>query len=187
MIAWATVERALRAWIVTAAGLPPERVVWAAQGAQRPTGPGTAWISLRIVGIRRRGHDGLTYAEVVDPDPGAEVEFRARGVRECTLSIQCFGGAVGDDSAQARLDRVVSTVHLPSARAALQVASVGIARFSQVRTVDGFLGAAVFEPRAQVDATFFLAQEVVELGTFIETVELDPEPPLPGDAFVVPE
>lgn len=169
-IAWTTVETALHAWIVASSGLAANHVIWAQQNGPRPDG---AFITMRLSTLRRVGQDWLEA-----PD---SVTWRARGMRQGTLSIQCFGGAaVGAAGATQILDYVVSRSVLPSSRDVLQAAGIGLAKLGTVQSLDGVINTTVFEPRATLEARFFLAQEVTESpvpvgGGTIDTAQVDGE------------
>ncbi len=107
---------------------------------------------------------------------GSEILLYARGMREVTLALQCFGGsAAGSSSAMALLNAVVGYAELETQRAAFHAAGIGMARFDRVRSLDGMLGATVYESRAILECTFFLAEEVSEQTTYIDYVELENE------------
>ncbi len=168
-INWTTVETALHGWIVSASGLAGDHVTWAQQNKARPTGP---FISMRITNVERVGQD---WADAYEADDGTFFD-RVQGVRRCTLSLQCFGGdAVGSSMPAAVLDQVVTKSRLPSLRAALQDAHVGIAHLGIVQSTDGVINSTLFEPRALLEVKFFLSQVVTESlggGGVIDTIEI---------------
>ncbi len=105
---------------------------------------------------------------------GAELVSKARGMRECTLSLQCFAAsASGTSAARTILDNIQSKSKLHTYAAALRAAGIGIAEFSQIQSLGAPLNPAVFEPRATMEVRFFLASEVEETGTFIEFTEVE--------------
>jgi hypothetical protein len=172
-IAWTTVETALHAWIVASSGLAANHVIWAQQNGPRPDG---AFITMRLTTVRSVGKDWLEAIETA-----GLVTMRARGIRQGILSIQCFGGAaVGSAGSTQILDLVVSKSTLPSIRDALQLAGIGLAKLGAVLSTDGVINTTVFEPRATLEARFFLSQEVTEaaipaLGGAIQTAQVDGE------------
>lgn len=175
-IAWSTMAAAIQNWVEAASGLPDAKVYWGQQSSARPAPP---FITLRIASLRRVGHDWQEIEE-----DGADINLTVRGVREGVLSIQCFGAtAVGDASSLAMINAVITKASLESRRAALNAAGIGIASFGPVMNLDGIVGVATFEPRAAVDVRFYLAEEVSETSTYIETVEVTNE--ITGGEFAV--
>lgn len=119
---------------------------------------------------------------VIDTDEtlrvGEELELKTRGPRQAVISVQCFAGAplsgdlaVGNDSPMARLERMIGYADRQSTIAALATAGVGVGAIDPVRSVGGFLGPATFEPRAVMQARLFLASEVEDFGSFVESVQ----------------
>jgi hypothetical protein len=164
----ADVENAIHAWIVAATGLPASSVLWGGQGAARPAGP---WISISLLGLGQVGSDWIDaeWAEV--PDHGAEVDLKARGLREVVLSLQCFAGdAHGVASCVALLERVRAKAPLPGAAELLRAGGVGLSTFGAVNALGGAVNAARFEPRATLEVRCYVASEVSETATYIETV-----------------
>jgi hypothetical protein len=172
-IAWHTVEDALHAWAVAGTGLAAEQVIWAQQAGPRPEGP---YVSLRLITVQPLGQDWSDSADADDPQPGAEIAFRTRGVREAQLSVQCFAGvdgnATGGATPLARLMAMVAIARAPFQQTALNAAGIGVASFGPVQSIDAVLGSSVFEPRAVMDVRLFLAAEVVTVGTYVEFVEI---------------
>jgi hypothetical protein len=183
MIPWTTIEDAFSAWIRAATGLPDARVVWAQQAMPRPAAP---YITMRITSLRRIGQDWLQVFDNPAPTPGNEIIHSSLGQREGTITLQAFGpAATGASSPAALLQAAVAGANLQSRRDALNTAGIGLAGFGPVQSIDGTLGSSVFEPRAIVEARFFLAEETQETGTFIEFVEL--ENLTAGQSTYVPE
>lgn len=171
MIAWTAVENALHAWVVAATGLPADRVIWAQQAAPRPATP---YVTLRVDNIRRIGQDWLRSYNNPTPTAGNEIILASQGQREAVVTLQCFGGtATQSTSPLALLHAAVAGANLQSRRDAFNTAGIGMAGFGPVQSIDGVLGSSVFEPRATVEARFFLAEEIQETTTFIEFVELE--------------
>lgn len=105
---------------------------------------------------------------------GQEIKLQSRGMREASLTLQCFGGtAHGSGSAVALLNAVVSNANTETRRTAFHAAGIGMGRIDNVRSLDGILGASVFESRSIVEARFFLAEEVSENFTYIDYVEVE--------------
>ncbi len=171
-----TVENALVAWALAGSGLAAGQVVWADQpGAKRPEGQ---YIALNPIALVAQGHDWLEVEENEEStgDDGEEIRHVGRGVRQLTLSLQCFGGAgTGVASAQALLEQLRAKSVLPTPADLLLAGGLGLAEFGSVRRVGSVINTATFEPRAVAEARFHLASEVSELGTYIETVLVEGE------------
>lgn len=173
MIAWATVEDALRAWVVAGSGLPDAKVLWSAQDMPRPIAP---YAVVRVTSLRGVGQDWLDVEDNPDStgSDGLEIVQKARGIRRCTLGLQYFAdAATGSLGAVGVLDAVASASRLPSIREALTAAGIGLADLGQARSLDGVLNRAHLEPRAVADHVFYLASEVEEFGTIIETAAVE--------------
>jgi hypothetical protein len=72
------------------------------------------------------------------------------------------------------LEAVRGSVLLPSAQDALDLAGVGVAWTGPVGFLDGTLS-SVFEPRAVMEIRAFVTSEIIDLGTYVETVEITNE------------
>lgn len=117
---------------------------------------------------------------------GAEVNYRARGMRRVTLTITCYGdspiGAAGPSSV---VGDVLSAVALPSRSDALAAAGVGISDLGEVVAIDGVVDSTLLEPRAFSEVVFFATSELVETGTYIEHVQVTNQVPTPNEVFNV--
>lgn len=125
---------------------------------------------------------------------GEEIEHVAGGPREIVLSIQCFAGVdasgdvgspVGASSPRQVLERLRNRSGLPSVRAPLWDAGLGLIDFGSVRDFGRAMDATIFEPRAQADVRFFTQAAERETGTIIETVEVQNE--VSGTSVWLPE
>lgn len=163
-----TLEAALQAWVVAGTGLSANQVRWSQQDA-----PQTRPMVTLQMSVARTGQDWLDVVDNPTPTAGAEILHKARGTRKATLSIQAFSAdAVGASGARALLERLVSRAKLPSMTALLDAVNAGLAPLGEVTTIDGVVGSTRFDPRAMLEASFFLVSEVSESGTYIETVEV---------------
>lgn len=108
---------------------------------------------------------------------GAEITRTVGGTRTATVSIQCFGGASVDaNGAAACLKRTIAALQLPTVRAALRAANVGVANalIEPVQNVSAVHQVAGFEPRAVMTAQINVPiVDASETSTVIETVEAD--------------
>lgn len=107
---------------------------------------------------------------------GAEIERTVMGTRTVTVSVQCYGGGASVDAngAAARLKRTLGALSLPSIKAALRAANVGLSddQVGAVQNVSGIRQVAGFEPRAAMTVQISVPiVDTTEPGTVIETVE----------------
>ncbi len=171
MIAWQAIHSAIRAWVVAAA--PGWSVIWSQQGGDRPVAP---YIALRLREVRQVGQDWIDVVDAASPAPGAEIEHRVRGQRVVLLGIQAFAGAAtGVHAPAAVLDAIRTAARLPSVHSELDAAGVGVLGFGAAQSIDGLVGATVFEPRGVMDARLMIVSEVSEFSTYIERVEVTNE------------
>jgi hypothetical protein len=183
VIAWATVENAIHAWVVAASGLAAGQVYWTQDNGPRPT-TGTV-IALTIEGPRQRGRDWVRTRDAAVPAPGAEIEHVAEGNREITIEMQCFDGAgTGTSAPRAILDQVVSAARLPARHDALVAAGIGLFAIGPILSLGKNIGPR-FEPRAVVEARANLSSEVVQTGTYIGSVEVTRTVDNESDTFIV--
>jgi len=174
-IVWNTIETAIAYWARTGSGLPTGKVIWAKQNGPRPANP---YIALSILAIQRTGHDHVNVEDNPSPASGAEIIHYVRGPRKITVTMQCFSNtALGISGSAQILDSVMSAVKLPSVQDALRTAGVGVASFDPIQPLGSAMNSAVFEPRALLTARCFIASEISETGTYIETVEATNDPP----------
>lgn len=182
MIAWSTVQSAIRAWAVSGSGLPSGQVIWGQQSGPRPAQP---WISLRVMSVRKIGQDTVTVADASSPSAGAEIEITATGQRDVTLEMQCFGLAgQGANAPVALLEGIAAAASLPVRRDALNTAGIGLLGIQPITSIDGLTSVAAFEPRGIMLVRLLLSSEVSEFATYIETVEI--EDLTTGNTFEVP-
>lgn len=184
MIDWSTLESAIAAWVRAGSGLGIGQVIWAAQDGPRPATP---YISIATVSIVRVGQDWADTHDAPSPAPGAEIEFRARGSRVVTLSLQCYATEpTGASMAMAILENVVASAVLPTHNDNLDAAGFGVSNFDPVSSISGVINSSNFEPRAATQVRGFVSHEITELGTYIETVELTDQIVTPPYVFTVP-
>jgi hypothetical protein len=166
------IEDALFAWVQTASGLPASKVMWSRQKAPQPEAP---YLEMRLSSIQQFGLDWLDTEDAAVPAPEAELDFHSRGTRSAVLTLRCFSvDGIGSSSAEAILEAIRAAVVLPSIADALNTALVGVGSFGDIQSLDGIINSTLLEPRSSMTVTLFLAQQVTEQGTYIETYELDP-------------
>jgi hypothetical protein len=173
-IAWTTAENALRAWVLSASGLPEERVIWMDEAGVRPQ---STYIAMRIDAVTRVGLDWLIYDDAPVPAPGEELRSRARGHRTALLHFQCFAPEGSGGLATRVLTDVVAAI--PLHVYALDEGGVGVGDASPVQYVEGPRG-SILEPRAFTEVTLHLASELEARETYIERVNITVTPENPA-------
>ena len=178
-IAWATVEDEIQDWAERATGLT---AIWSRQAGPRPS---TTYIELSAV-VRTIGQDWVDTSAAAVPSPGAECDSTVRGVRELTLTVQCFGGSHrGVTSSQAYLLEMITKARLPSQQLLFDAAGWTPATFDTLQDISGVIGGSVFEPRSRFVCRGFASSELVETSTYIEIVEVTNL--INGNVFTIPE
>jgi hypothetical protein len=166
----ATVQAAIRSWIVTGSGLSTSKVIAAGGGGPTPEPPFITF-DVEIAGI---GQDWIGVEDNPDStgSDGEEIIMYARGMRAVTIAITCHAatnaaltGAVG------YLESVRSALTLQSVQDALETAELGIGEIGPTQSI-GAVEAAQWEPRARMEARGWVASEISELNTYIETVQI---------------
>jgi len=164
---WITIEDAIATWVA----LGGAAVAWAEDDGPRPAKP---FVSMHVDGIARIGQDWTDIQDAAAPVAGAEIEHLVRGTRSLTLTLQCFASSpTGTLAAVGILEKIITAARLPTARAALNDAKLGVSAIGPVRSIGKVINSADFEPRAVVEVTLFTVAEQVETSTYIETVETE--------------
>lgn len=164
------IEDAIFAWVVAGSGLAASQVIWAESRGPIPTG---TYISLRLLTTKQISSDWLVSREVA-----GQIVHHVRGTRHPTLEMTCFaGGHTGSTRAQQVLQRVLTSIKLPTVAAILRAGDVGIGTRGQVRTVQG-VRSAMFDPRAIVEVGLHLVTDISEPGSSIDTVEVETPGPV---------
>jgi hypothetical protein len=189
-VSWTEIEDAIYAWVSAASS--PVPAVWAGQIGERPDGP---YVSMQLASFLVDTTAMLQRVEIVDPDPGEEIEDRATTRVRAVLRLQSFGGApsqggtpgIGPSSPVAVLSRVLAAADLPSRSFALNSAGVGVGDRGAITSLAALLGGAIFEPRSVADIRLTFTARVSELSTYVDTVELNRLSPVAGQAVVTAE
>lgn len=101
---------------------------------------------------------------------GQEIQYSQQILERVTLTLECYTSVgVGMGMATALLHRVVSRQQLPSVRAILQNANIGITEVRNVRSINGRKDAVLWEPKALCDVYLNLPVSESEPGTIITT------------------
>jgi hypothetical protein len=105
---------------------------------------------------------------------GEEILHVARGVTRLGLSLYCHTSTgVSMGSAMAILRRVGERARLPSQKAILSAANIGLVSVERTRPLYGTKDALLFEPRAWVDIHMTLPFEVSETGSIIGRTDIE--------------
>lgn len=169
MIAWATLEDAVRTWVVAATGLAANRVYFADQDL--PTSEAFPRVSIRLGDLVQIGQDSFDH----DYDPGRpagqEIEIKAKGMRTLAVDLQAFAPTTIGPGTTARsvLAEAQAALSLPSVRTTLNAAGLGLLEQGTVQRIPSNALAQV-EDRATLSVRFAVAQSVTERTGYIETV-----------------
>lgn len=166
---WGAVQDAIRAWVKTASGLADGAVIWSHQDGPRPSRP---FMTVRLTAITATGDDWVESLYDGDRPAGQEIEKRVTGTREITVSVQAYtGSSTGSSTATALLTKVQIALALPSIRAALNDAGIGVLSRGSVTDLSAVLEDK-FEGRAALEARFTTTDDISEYIGYIETVEV---------------
>lgn len=167
-VAWnAIAQAAIKTWVTSATGLAAAKVIMTGQGGPRPAPPFVE-VAVDIAGI---GQDWVDNED--DPDDAGATIYTARGTRRLTLTFVCYAASQAAlTSALGYLEAVRSALVLPSVNDALDAAGIGIGEIGPAVSM-GEIVAAQWEPRGRMEATGFMASEITEAGSYIETVEVE--------------
>lgn len=110
---------------------------------------------------------------------GQEIKRTAKGIRECTLEMQCFGPEGSVYVASSVLVDVVAALTLytqPLNIAGVGMSDVGVATLaSGVKLLEGRRG-SILEPRAISQMSFYVNSAMSDFATFIESVQVAIKP-----------
>jgi hypothetical protein len=169
-IAWTTVENALQTWLRLGSGLAGSKVIFGRQDGPKPA---RSFLTLRLGGIRPLGLDDSEELVVEGtPVAGAEIEVRAGGLREFSVTVEARTvTTLGTGAARAILSQVQAALALPSVMDALSDAGCSCFDAGQVLEVSTVLDAA-HEGRALLECRFYANEYVSEFVGYIEHVQL---------------
>jgi hypothetical protein len=182
---WEYIERAIRDWIVTASGLPSEKVIRAEQDGPRPAAP---FITVRMGDLIPLGMvDGLEHEYDNEAANGQEIVQQARGPRELSVEIRAYTeSAVGALSARALLSLCQLSLRFETIRDALRDLGLTVFDNGTISSIPIVLETK-WEGRALLACRFYL-EEYVELRTgYIASVRLTDAIKNPEETFDVPE
>lgn len=171
MIAWATLEDAVRTWVVNATALGADRVYFSEQDL--PVSEIAPRISIRLGDLVQIGQDGFhTSYDPLQP-AGQEIEVKAAGMRELVVDLQAFAPTTVGAGVTARslLALAQAALSLPSVRTLLNDAGLGLLEQGTVQRVPQ-PRQAMWEDRATLSVRFCVAQSVSERIGYIDTAVL---------------
>jgi len=169
MIAWETLEDAVRTWVVNATGLAANRVYFADQDL--PTSEAVPRISIRLGDLVQVGQDSVDHDYDPSRPAGQEIEIRAKGMRTLAVDLQSFAPTTVGSGTTARsvLAAAQAALSLPSVRTTLNSAGLGLLQQGTVQRIPSNALAQV-EDRATLSVLFAVAQSVSERLGYIQTV-----------------
>ena len=175
---WPSTLYAIRQWVIVGSGLDPTAVTFYGQNQPRPSGP---WISLRLRDdARPRG-----WRNRIDQGGDPVLQY-VRGRFVATLDITCYAGMPNPTNPNTQrgpvqiLGDVLASLELESVGALLSQYKVGTGTRDKIRSTDGVINTAKYEPRAIVSVQLHLTSELAELSTWIDQATADGTGPLAG-------
>lgn len=169
MIAWETLEDAVRTWVVAATGLAADRVYFADQDL--PVSEVAPRVSIRLGDLIPVGQDGFDHDYDPSRPAGEEIEIKAKGMRTLAVDLQAFAPTTVGPGTTARSVLAAAQAHLslPSVRTTLNSAGLGLLQQGTVQRVPQ-PRQAMQEDRATLSVLFAVSQSVTERLGYIETV-----------------
>lgn len=169
MIAWATLEDAVRAWVVAATGLAADRVYFADQDL--PISEVAPRVSIRLGDLVPVGQDSVDHDYDPSRPAGEEIEITAKGMRTLAVDLQAFAPTTVGPGTTARSLLAAAQAHLslPSVRTTLNSAGLGLLQQGTVQRVPQ-PRQAMQEDRSTLSVLFAVSQSVSERLGYIETV-----------------
>lgn len=165
---WPSTLYAIRLWVMMGSGLPPASVIWYGQNTARPAGP---WISLRMQDAER----GWSWYDRVSNADGSVTQYTRARVR-ATLTITCYAGMPDPTNPNGQrgpvqiLSDVLGASDLEATWNVLRQYKVGVADWDRVRSTDGVINSAKYEPRAMTTVVLHLTGELSEISGWINAV-----------------
>lgn len=131
------------------------------------------------VDIQSAGTGSIAIVSTPETVPaGAELKEHVFGQRVITMDVTCYPAMIDDDQdaddateAHAILTDVSTATYFTRYNNLFDAANVGVYP-NDVQALDGVLNSTRFEPRATMTVTLFVASELVDLKTIIETINL---------------
>lgn len=174
----ATIQEALRGWVVAASSLPDGCVAWGHETIGR--GMPQPYITMQLRSLRQIGHPEVTHAEIEGtPDAGAEIEVTSSTTLELIVALQAFA-----DDPVGLLQSVRNAGSAPALRATLRDAGIGLADFRAVFEFGGVQGQGNGS-RGAAELRCYVRDTATERLGYIETVEITDHVTDPEETFTV--
>lgn len=166
MIAWATIEAALVAWLGAQTGRP---VIVANQTGPQPEKP---YVTIQMMSVPTRSDELRMHPAPEGEDP-RDVQLEARGERQMTLAINVYGPQ-GETTALELAEKIRGSLGLPSVLASLREVGLSFIDATPIQDLT-WLQDTEYVERRQMDVRFALASSVSEVVEGIATVEVEQE------------
>lgn len=170
---FAAIENAIHAWAVQASGLGAAKVIWANQHLGQRARP---FVTLRLLGIERIGHDALVQSYDGAAAPGQEVTLAVDGRRTLVVGVQAFStSVVGAGTAREIASRIQTALSLPGTQAGLRAAGLAVLNEGRITDIPELVETR-WESRASFDVRFHCTDSATEKTGFIATTEIEEDP-----------
>lgn len=171
MIAWESVENAVRTWVLAASGLASNRVYFADQDV--PAAEAAPRVTIRIGGPVHLGLDAIEQSFDPGQAAGQEILQTARGFRTITVDLQSFAPTMvgAGDTALAVMAKIQAALSLPSVRYTLNAAGLGVLQEGNIQRIPQ-VRQAINEDRATLSVRFCVTQSISERLGYIDSVEV---------------
>jgi len=170
MIAWATIEDAIRTWTLKSSPLTADRVFFADQDL--PIAEVSPRLVIRLGDLIPIGQDSVDHTFDAGRPAGEEIEIEAKGMRTLAVDLQAFAPETVGAGITARsiLATAQAVLSLPSVRTALNDAGLGLIAQGTIQRIPQ-PRQATQEDRATFSVIFAVSQSVAERLGYIATVE----------------
>lgn len=166
---WAQLETAFVNWVKASTGLAGAAVRLSDQNAPSAF-PGPSAV-VKVGDSHSLGVDEVTHDYDAGRPLGQEIVFSTKGIREVTVSVSFFTPTTtGNATARAMATQAQDALSLPSQRAALNQAGIGILDLGDVRWVP-VVDSGVWYGQAVLELRCVLRQTATEATGYIQTVE----------------
>lgn len=164
---WASVENAIRQWVITATGI--SRVYWADQTQVRPATADFPFFTLRRDFGRTAGVDENRTRNNPSPVAGSEILFETFAHPDFTVTLQGFSKEVsGNSSAGALVAKCARSLALEIQLDAFAADGIALIDVGPVQNLTALLDLR-FEGRAALNVRFRTTDGASQTATYIQT------------------